>query len=62
MVVYLNKVDQVDDAELLELVEVEVRELLGKYEFDGEKTPVIKGSALKGAGGRTTARPGWPRW
>ena len=47
VVVYLNKVDQVDDAELLELVEVEVRELLGKYEFDGEKTPVVKGSALK---------------
>ena len=47
VVVYLNKVDQVDDAELLELVEVEVRELLGKYEFDGEGTPVVKGSALK---------------
>src|SRR3974377_665635 len=47
IVVYLNKADMVDDAELLELVEMEVRELLSKYEFPGEKTPIIKGSALK---------------
>lgn len=54
MVVYLNKADQVDDEELVELVEVEVRELLSKYEFDGEATPVIKGSALKSLEGDTS--------
>src|SRR5919112_5472089 len=47
IVVYMNKADMVDDKELLELVEVEVRELLSKYKFPGEKTPVIIGSALK---------------
>jgi elongation factor Tu len=47
IVVYLNKVDQVDDKELLELVELEVRELLSKYEFPGEEIPVVKGSALE---------------
>jgi elongation factor Tu len=47
IVVYLNKVDMVDDAELLELVEMEVRDLLSKYEFPGDKTPVVRGSALK---------------
>ncbi len=47
IVVYLNKADMVDDAELLELVEMEVRELLSKYEFPGDDTPIIKGSALK---------------
>src|SRR5579885_1541524 len=47
IVVYLNKADMVDDAELLELVELEVRELLSKYEFPGDDTPIIKGSALK---------------
>ena len=47
IVVYLNKADMVDDKELLELVEMEVRELLTKYEFPGEKTPIIIGSALK---------------
>jgi elongation factor Tu len=45
--VYLNKADMVDDEELLELVEMEVRELLDKYEFPGDDTPIIKGSALK---------------
>ena len=45
IVVYLNKVDQVDDAELLELVEVEVRELLNSYGFDGDSIPIVKGSA-----------------
>jgi elongation factor Tu len=47
IVVYLNKVDQVDDPELLELVELEVRELLSKYEFPGDEVPVIRGSALQ---------------
>jgi elongation factor Tu len=47
IVVYLNKADMVDDAELLELVELEVRELLSKYDFPGDSTPIIKGSALK---------------
>jgi elongation factor Tu len=47
IVVYLNKADTVDDKELLELVEIEVRELLTKYEFPGDKTPIIIGSALK---------------
>jgi elongation factor Tu len=47
IVVYLNKVDMVDDPELLELVELEVRELLSSYDFPGDETPIIKGSALK---------------
>ncbi len=47
LVVFLNKADLVEDAELLELVEMEVRELLEKYEFDGDNTPVIKGSATE---------------
>ncbi len=47
IVVYLNKADMVDDAELLELVEMEVRELLDKYEFPGDDTPIVVGSALK---------------
>jgi elongation factor Tu len=46
IVVFLNKVDMVDDPELLELVELEVRELLSKNDFDGDKTPIIRGSAL----------------
>ena len=46
IVVYLNKVDQVDDAELLELVEVEIRDILNEYDFPGDDTPIIKGSAL----------------
>jgi elongation factor Tu len=45
IIVYMNKVDMVDDAELLELVEMEVRELLSKYEFPGDDTPIVKGSA-----------------
>jgi len=52
LVVYMNKVDMVDDPELLDLVELEVRELLSKYEFPGDKIPVIKGSALAGLEGR----------
>ena len=47
IVVYLNKVDMVDDEELLDLVEMEVRELLSEYEFPGDDTPVIRGSALE---------------
>ena len=47
MVVFLNKVDMVDDKELLDLVELEIRELLSKYEFPGDKIPIVKGSALK---------------
>ncbi|NTV51461.1 MAG: elongation factor Tu [Candidatus Firestonebacteria bacterium] len=47
MVVFMNKIDQVDDPELLDLVEMEIRELLTKYEFEGDKTPIIRGSALK---------------
>ncbi|MEE2826482.1 MAG: GTP-binding protein, partial [Planctomycetota bacterium] len=46
LVVFLNKCDLVDDEELLELVEMEVRELLSKYDFDGDNTPVVQGSAL----------------
>jgi elongation factor Tu len=46
MVVFMNKVDMVDDPELLELVEIEIRDLLSFYQYDGEKTPVIQGSAL----------------
>jgi len=55
MVVFMNKADAVDDAELLELVELEVRELLSAYEFPGDDIPVIKGSALK-------ALEGVPEW
>jgi len=47
IVVFLNKVDQVDDKELIDLVEEEVRDLLKKYEFDGDNTPIVRGSALK---------------
>jgi elongation factor Tu len=47
IVVFLNKVDMVDDAELIELVELELRELLAKYGFPGDETPIIRGSALK---------------
>jgi elongation factor Tu len=54
IVVYLNKADMVDDAELLELVEMEVRELLSKYDFPGDTTPIIKGSALKALEGDTS--------
>jgi len=52
LVVYVNKVDQVDDKELIELVEMELRELLNKYEFPGDTIPIIKGSALAALEGR----------
>jgi len=55
LVVFLNKVDQVDDEELLELVEMEVRELLSSYEFPGDDIPIIKGSALAAVEGRDDA-------
>ena len=55
MVVFMNKVDMVDDAELLELVEMEVRELLSFYKYDGDNAPVIQGSAL----GALNAEPQW---
>lgn len=51
IVVYLNKVDVVDDKELVDLVELEIRELLNKYQFPGDKTPIIRGSALKAVAG-----------
>src|SRR5690606_36680896 len=47
IVVFMNKVDMVDDGELLDLVDMEIRELLDKYNFPGDNTPVIRGSALK---------------
>ena len=53
IVVFMNKCDMVDDKELLDLVELEVRELLSKYKFPGDKTPIIKGSALKALEGDT---------
>jgi elongation factor Tu len=52
LVVYMNKVDQVDDPEILELVELEIRELLSSYDFDGDNIPIIKGSALAALEGR----------
>jgi elongation factor Tu len=55
LVVYMNKVDMVDDAELLELVELEVRELLTSYEFPGDDIPIVKGSALCALEGREDA-------
>ncbi len=54
LVVFMNKVDMVDDKELLELVELEVRELLSKYEFPGDDIPIVKGSALKALEGDTS--------
>ena len=55
LVVYLNKVDQVDDEELLELVEMEIRELLNEYEFPGDDIPIVAGSALAALEGRDDA-------
>ncbi len=56
VVVFLNKVDQVDDAELIELVEEEVKDLLNEYDFPGDETPIIKGSALKALEGDEEAK------
>src|SRR6201982_1866045 len=55
IVVFLNKVDMVDDPELLDLVEMEVRDLLTQYEFPGDKIPIVRGSALKGLNGDADA-------
>jgi elongation factor Tu len=52
LVVYMNKVDQVDDAELIDLVEMEIRELLTSYDFPGDTIPIVKGSALAALEGR----------
>ena len=54
IVVYMNKADQVDDAELLELVEMEIRDLLSSYDFPGDDTPIVTGSALKALEGDTS--------
>src|SRR5574344_338650 len=54
IVVYMNKVDQVDDPELLDLVEMEIRETLSKYDFPGDDIPIIRGSALKALEGDTS--------
>src|SRR5690554_6741877 len=54
IVVYLNKCDMVDDPELLDLVELEVRELLKEYEFPGDDLPIVRGSALKALEGDTS--------
>jgi elongation factor Tu len=56
LVVFINKVDQVDDAEMLELVEMEMRELLSQYGFDGEETPIVMGTALAALEGRDPER------
>ena len=56
IVVFLNKADMVDDKELLELVEMEVRDLLNSYDFPGDKTPIIVGSALESVGRRYRAK------
>ncbi|HMJ66751.1 MAG TPA: GTP-binding protein, partial [Candidatus Binatia bacterium] len=55
IVVYLNKVDLVDDPELLDLVEMEIRDLLNKYQFPGDKTPIIRGSATQAMAGKPEA-------
>ena len=62
IVVFLNKCDQVDDEELLELVEMEVRELLSNYEFPGDDIPIIKGSALKALDAASPAIPTIPSY
>ena len=58
-IVFMNKCDMVDDEELLELVEMEVRELLSKYEFPGDDTPIVKGSAKLALEGD---KGSWARW
>ena len=58
IVVFLNKVDLVDDPELLDLVEMEIRDLLNKYQFPGDKTPVVRGSATAALAGEAGRREG----
>src|SRR3989339_325281 len=62
ILVFLNKVDQVEDKELIDLVEEEVRDLLKKYHFDGDKAPIIRGSALKALENPTDAEATKPIW
>lgn len=62
IVVFMNKVDQVDDPELLDLVEMEIRDLLNEYEFPGDDTPIIRGSALKALECTATASAGAPEY
>lgn len=57
LMVFLNKVDQVDDPEMIDLVETEIRELLNKYQFPGDKTPIVRGSGLKALEGKTKDDP-----
>jgi len=57
LMVFLNKTDQVDDPEMIDLVEAEIRELLNKYQFPGDKTPIIRGSGLKALEGKTKDDP-----
>src|SRR5712664_3318241 len=62
LVVFMNKVDMVDDPEILDLVELEVRELLKKYQFPGDEVPVIRGSALQANEKREDAKAAEPIW
>ena len=62
IVVFMNKCDLVDDPEMLDLVELEVRELLTKYKFPGDKTPVIRGSATKALADAERAKAAKPIW
>ena len=64
IVVFLNKCDMVDDPEMLDLVEMEVRDLLSKYDYDGDNAPVIRGSALGGLNGEAKwgRRRSWSSW
>jgi len=74
MIVFMNKVDAVDDPELLDLVELELRDLLKKYEYPGDEIPIIRGSALKAMEARSSPTPSrtirrsnaswssWMRW
>ena len=62
IVVFMNKVDQVDDPELLELVEMEIRELLSSYDFPGDDIPIIKGSALQALGVHPATIPNAPEY
>ena len=56
IVVFLNKCDMVDDPEMLDLVELEVRDLLSKYDFDGDNAPIIRGSALGALNGEPSGK------
>jgi len=56
LVVFINKVDQIEDEEMLELVEMEMREVLGQYGYDGEQTPIVMGTALAALEGKDAER------